>query len=196
MGVDLSETMITTAQARADAQAVTAEGVLGDATALSFADHSFDAVHCDRVLQHLDRPQAAIREMARVLVPGGRLMIKEPDWDGLFVDADDLVTTRAVRDQLVAHIRQPQIGRSLRRLVLAVGLEVVDFHGTLGIYAVSLAAADRVWNLRARLDGAVAVGAVDGDTAHAWWADLGARDEVGQFFAGVVGFRVVARKPA
>ena len=83
----------------------------------------------------------------------------------------------------------------MRGLVLDAGLDVIDFNGALGVYAVSRAAADRVWGLGAQLEHAVARATIDRAAAEAWWSDLGVRDDAGRFFAGVVGFRVVARKP-
>ncbi len=196
VGVDVSETMLATARSRAAARGVDVELRHGDAHMLEFGDGSFDAVHCDRVLQHLDDPRSAVTEMARVLVPGGRLMLKEPDWDGLFIDADDVATTRVVRDSLVAGIRHPFIGRRLRRLALGAGLEVVDFGGTLGVYAVSRDAADRMWCLHAQLDRARDRAVIERRAAQAWWDELGALDAAGRFFAGMTSFRLVARKPS
>jgi SAM-dependent methyltransferase len=42
-----------------------------DATAMSFADGEFDVVHSSSVLPHIPEPERAVREMARVLRPGG-----------------------------------------------------------------------------------------------------------------------------
>lgn len=47
----------------------------GDAAQLTFADESFDAVLCVQVLMLLPRPDAALEEMRRVLVEGGRVVI-------------------------------------------------------------------------------------------------------------------------
>lgn len=46
--------------------------------ALTFPDASFDAVLCIEVLEHVGDPVAAVREMRRVLRPGGRLFLTVP----------------------------------------------------------------------------------------------------------------------
>ena len=49
--------------------------VLGDISALPFCDNSFDAVINIQVLEHLKEPGIGIKEMARVLKPGGELIL-------------------------------------------------------------------------------------------------------------------------
>ena len=51
----------------------------GEAERLPFADGSFDLVTCQTVLIHVKNPRAVISEMARVLMPGGILVIVEPN---------------------------------------------------------------------------------------------------------------------
>ena len=51
----------------------------GDARALAFADASFDLVTCQTLLIHVAEPRDVLREMARVLRPGGRLVVAEPN---------------------------------------------------------------------------------------------------------------------
>ncbi|KAI4146595.1 MAG: hypothetical protein L6R39_003407 [Caloplaca ligustica] len=46
-----------------------------DAAALPFSDSSFDLLIANHMLYHLDDPEAALREFARVLRPGGRLRV-------------------------------------------------------------------------------------------------------------------------
>lgn len=57
----------------------------GTVETLPFADGAFDACHCAMALHHVERPAAAVREMARVVRPAGRLMLTafcphEEDW--------------------------------------------------------------------------------------------------------------------
>ena len=48
------------------------------ALALPFADHTFDKVICSEVLEHIDDYQAALREIERVLKPGGLFCASVP----------------------------------------------------------------------------------------------------------------------
>jgi SAM-dependent methyltransferase len=49
-----------------------------DITAIPVTDGTFDAVLCTEVLEHVPDPAAAVREMARVVRPGGRLLLSAP----------------------------------------------------------------------------------------------------------------------
>ena len=61
----------------AGARAVT---VCGDATAMPFADGAFDRVIAAEVLEHIPADARALREIARVLRPGGQLAVTVPAW--------------------------------------------------------------------------------------------------------------------
>jgi SAM-dependent methyltransferase len=56
--------------------------VLGDLAALPFRDAAFDACISIVTLEHVQRPGTVVREMARTLAPGGRILIVTPfEWE-------------------------------------------------------------------------------------------------------------------
>ena len=50
----------------------------GDLTGLKYADGSFDLIICSHVLEHVPDDDAAMREIARVLAPGGKAILQVP----------------------------------------------------------------------------------------------------------------------
>ena len=74
VGVDISP------EATAQAAAVGLDArVIDDASRLPFGDGAFDSVVCLEVLEHLFEPQHALREIRRVLKPGGTLILTVPN---------------------------------------------------------------------------------------------------------------------
>lgn len=57
-----------------------AETVRGDALELPFPDDHFDAIIASEVLEHIPDDMRAMRELLRVLRPGGRLAATVPSW--------------------------------------------------------------------------------------------------------------------
>lgn len=58
-----------------------AEFLVLDATKLPFADGSFDAVCCFETIEHVDDPEALVREVARTLRPEGAFVVSTPRAD-------------------------------------------------------------------------------------------------------------------
>jgi demethylmenaquinone methyltransferase / 2-methoxy-6-polyprenyl-1,4-benzoquinol methylase len=78
--LDLSEQMLRVGHARGHDRITF---VNGDALALPFPDESFDALTISFGLRNVPDPEAGIREFARVLRPGGRVVLCEfasPTW--------------------------------------------------------------------------------------------------------------------
>jgi ubiquinone/menaquinone biosynthesis C-methylase UbiE len=124
IGIDRDQAAVDTARDRtAEQSTVTVR--LGDIHDLPLPDHTADRARTDRVLQHVADPVRALREIHRVLQPGGRLVMGEPDWDTLTIDHPDSdlshVYTECVTDKV---IRNARIGRQLARLAAGAGFVV------------------------------------------------------------------------
>jgi ubiquinone/menaquinone biosynthesis C-methylase UbiE len=71
-GIDVTDSFDTRAAKSADLQ-------LGDAMSLDFEDETFDFVFSYHALEHIPDPHKALREMHRVLKPGGGFWIGTPN---------------------------------------------------------------------------------------------------------------------
>jgi SAM-dependent methyltransferase len=80
--------------------------VVADALSLPFPDHSFSHVIASEVLEHLPDDQKALLEIARVLKPGGTLIVTFPHRRCYF----------AHDDRFVGHHRRYDIDDMIRRL--------------------------------------------------------------------------------
>jgi len=78
-GVDVDEKLIEGARIRARGHGVAPTFAVAVAEALPFADASFDAVTFVDVIEHVADARAAVREIARVLRPGGTLYLFGPN---------------------------------------------------------------------------------------------------------------------
>ena len=82
-------------------------GVCASALALPFPDDVFDVVSAFDVLEHCEPEALAMRELARVLAPGGRLLLSVPAYQWAWTDHD--VTAghhrRYTRRQLLRAVR-------------------------------------------------------------------------------------------
>lgn len=75
--IDTDPQMLEAARRRLQRDAVEGTLIRADIEALPFASQRFDLVTAVTVLCFVGRPQQALREMARVLKPGGRLVVGE-----------------------------------------------------------------------------------------------------------------------
>jgi ubiquinone/menaquinone biosynthesis C-methylase UbiE len=85
-GVDFSGSQIERAKSNAAERRV--ENVtfqIASCYSLPFADSSFDCIFCHALMEHLSEPVKSLRELFRVLEPGGYIGVCSPDFGGLLL---------------------------------------------------------------------------------------------------------------
>ena len=98
----------------------------GDATALEFPDAAFDAAVSTQVLEYLADPDAALVELARVLRPGGRLVLIDTDFDSLVWAATDRDLAARIAAAWDEHLPDPHLPRSLLPRLRAAGFAIEE----------------------------------------------------------------------
>jgi len=112
IGIEYDSTLVDYARAKNNPAGVRFEQ--GDATSLPFDDASFDVVFCRYLLIHMVDPPQVIREMLRVVRPGGFVVAYEADFISEFSDPpnDALRTINKLWNGL---FQSPLAGRRLVR---------------------------------------------------------------------------------
>ncbi|MBZ0302671.1 MAG: class I SAM-dependent methyltransferase [Anaerolineae bacterium] len=135
-------------QARvAEARAVTPHALVAAAEKLPYASELFDTIISNEVIEHVVDDRQAIREMARVLKPGGRAVIFCPNrwypfethghyWRGRYHFGNSPLVNYLPdvwRNQLAPHVRA-YTWRGLRRLLVGAPLRVIVHQRIYGGY--------------------------------------------------------------
>jgi ubiquinone/menaquinone biosynthesis C-methylase UbiE len=74
-GLDVSRTMVELGQGNAAEAGVQVDFRQGNASAMPFADESFDLLACSAAFKNFAQPHRALAEMHRVLRPGGTALV-------------------------------------------------------------------------------------------------------------------------
>ncbi|HEX7162282.1 MAG TPA: methyltransferase domain-containing protein [Trebonia sp.] len=121
-GIELSPAMLAIARRRAADLGRDANLQEGDAERLPFGDPSFDTVVCALALCSIPDPVAAIGEMKRVLVPGGRLLLLDhigSTWPPVYA-------TQWLFERITIRTAGEHFTRRQLSLVQAAGFQVVE----------------------------------------------------------------------
>lgn len=119
VALDQSATMAAAMRARAVGRVV-----VGDGHRLPFHRACFDGVLADRVLQHVAEPAQVLDQMLRVLRPGGRLALADPDYDTQVLDIEDQeLAHRVLRFRAEAALRNGTLAHRHAGLLAERGLE-------------------------------------------------------------------------
>jgi ubiquinone/menaquinone biosynthesis C-methylase UbiE len=96
-GTDISERILEIAGREAERAGVEAELVRANLESLPFEDGSFDLVLCSQVVEHLLAPERGLAELARILRPGGTLIVSTDNERNLVTRALNAPRSAVVR---------------------------------------------------------------------------------------------------
>lgn len=144
--LDASPAMLAAARQRARREDATLQTVQADAGALPFADGTFDVVTAVTVLCFVEDAPRTVREMARVLAPGGRLVLGELNRWSAWAAWRRVRAWLGSRTWRSARFRTPA---HLCAAVQAAGLEVervagAAYYPPVGLWAGALARLDHL----------------------------------------------------
>jgi demethylmenaquinone methyltransferase/2-methoxy-6-polyprenyl-1,4-benzoquinol methylase len=77
IGTDFCPEMMETAPAKSESRKLPVDFEVADAMNLPYPDHTFDISSISFGIRNVDDPSIALKEMARVIKPGGKVMILE-----------------------------------------------------------------------------------------------------------------------
>ena len=184
VAIDTSSHSIDATASRAEKRGLA--GILkvqvGDAASLEFPDDTFDFVVGTQVYCYVSDVGRAIREAARVLRKGGRLVVLDTDWDYCaWRSSDAALTRRMVAARGARQFAHAHLPRELHGLFLGAGLTLADAQ----VFSMIETRYDPdlfgVESIHGTCEAALEDGVPAADIA-AWERDLRARHADGEWF--------------
>jgi len=134
IGVDRLPDRLRDALAAVRSHNIRGSFAAADACALPFADGTFDSSFCVALLQHIADVALAVREIARVTRPGGRIVAVEPDNSARYFYSSSLTGMRAyeLAGQFFSGLSErtdatdPAVGPKLPALFANSGIQLLN----------------------------------------------------------------------
>jgi SAM-dependent methyltransferase len=194
VGLDASASLLARASERVAASGTRCSLVRGDLLRIPFHDGTFGACRIDRVLQHIREPERAVRELVRILAPGGTLVAFDNDWDSYTISLGDQAIADRIRCSWRDRFASGRIGRDLDRIFETCGLEEICSQKR-NLVLHDLPTAEQVFDLPHLLEQMAEGGELRRDEADAVRTEIVQRSQSGSFSAGYTGYLVYGQKP-
>lgn len=176
IGVDLDDEMIAAAKERYPSS----EFRVGSAYELPLNTGEVTAYRADKVFHELDAERALV-EAARVLAPGGRIVLIGQDWDTLVIDSDQPELTRTIVHARADLIVNPRAARRCRNQLLESGFDDVEVEVHTGVFTDGMI----LPLLTGTAHAALGAGAITQEQYDAWTAEQVTRAGHGRLFLAV-----------
>ena len=192
LGVDVAPEMVAVARSLAG-ELPHLRFEVGAGEALPAGDATYDAAFGARLLLHVADPVPVVREMARVVKPGGRVVLMDWDFETVVVTHPDReLARRLLHWRCDHHSGDNWSGRRLLGYALAAGLRDV------AVIPVAAVARDEAAALTGSIFRAAEVarngGAITAAEHDAWTAELQYQLSEGRFLATITYFIVRGRR--
>jgi SAM-dependent methyltransferase len=146
----------------------------------------FDLVHARAVLMHVGERMTALRRMVSVLVPGGWLLVEEPDFGMWQADYDPLWSAHPAAWHEAFPQGSPSHGRAMLRQIHRLGLTDIGADAELDIVAPGTPSAEfHALSMAALAEPMVAAGVLSQEEADAMAARPDMPDFLGCGFAHI-----------
>lgn len=167
---------------------------VADGMDLPFRAGRFDVALAVTVVLHVADPAGLVREMTRVVRPGGRIGLQDQDFGTLALSHPDRdLTDRILRGVIGRIYEEPYSGRRLPMLLRGAGLEEVRLE--TDVYQDTVLQPYSKTFIERRAEQAVRFGIVDADTAQRWLDGFTALVAEGAFVMTLNFYSAVGVKP-
>jgi len=125
--IDISDDLVERGKGLAEQEGFAGriEWLVGDAQELRLSDGAFDLVLAHTLVSHVPDPKRVVVKAARVVRPGGTVVIFDGDYATMTFGVD-----REIDEKIISGvIANPRIMRAMPRLLREVGLKLVDSRG-------------------------------------------------------------------
>ena len=95
----------------------------GDSHSLALPNAGFDAAVANTLISHVNDPRAVLKEIVRVLKPGGRVAIFDGDYASMTFGSDDPAKGKADDETIInSLVTRPRVMRQMPQLLREAGL--------------------------------------------------------------------------
>jgi arsenite methyltransferase len=193
-GIDPAESAIAIASRRCSGLA-NVHFELGDAAQLPFEDATFDAAMSSQVFEYLDNAGGGLREMYRVLRPGGRVLIHDTDWGALLWRSSDAERMTRVMEVWDQHLTDPGLPQTLGSKLRDAGFSDIKVEPFVQL-ETDFDPRSVSGVLMRFIVGYVESQGIPASEAESWRADLENLGAAGEYFFSSNEYIFVGRKPA